>query len=50
MTILNSLMPRLRTGLLVALGSLLAAPLAQAQTELSEESLAVLASMAPGAP
>ena len=51
---LISFVPRLRRCLLMTLGCLLASPLslvqAQAKTELSQESLQVLASMAPGAP
>ena len=49
---LISFVPRLRRCLLMTLGCLLVSPLslAQAKTELSEESLAVLAGMAPGAP
>ena len=52
MSNLISFVPLLRRCLLMTLGCLLVSPLslAQAKTELSEESLQVLASMAPGAP
>ena len=50
MTNSTPLVPRLRRYLLASLGCILAGHLSLAQAQLSEESLGILATMAPNAP